>query len=185
MGSNPIEPTKTAAAAALALGYDATYLLSFAVAAESISDSMKARRPQDKRIQRGDRRAVMTRILGPRLAVAWRAMLLAMMLAVGWQGFVAQTHRHPEGASPLVGATVLVDVGASADRKTPLKLPDSCPICRELAHAGSALLPTPAEFTPPGATAAPAADLLPAIQSHVQPVSHGWQSRAPPQHLQA
>jgi hypothetical protein len=152
---------------------------------ESIPDSMKARQPQGKRIQRGNRRAVMSRVFGPRLAAAWRAVLLAVMLAVSWQGFVAQTHHHPESGSPFAGATVLVDIAASTDRKTPLKLPDSCPICRELTHAGSALLPTPAEFIPPVATAAPAADTPLALQTHVQPVSHGWQSRAPPQNLQA
>lgn len=147
---------------------------------------MKARHIQDRRIQRGTRRAAMTRVLGPRLDTAWRAMLLAMMLAVGWQGFVAQTHRHPESGSPIAGtATVLVDVAASADRKTPLKLPDSCPICRELAHAGSALLPTPAELVPPVMIAAPAAETPLALPAHIERPSHGWQSRAPPQHLQA
>ena len=152
-------------------------------------DSMKPRRPQEQRIQRGNRRAVTARVLGNRMATAWRAMLLAMMLAVSWQGFVAQTHHHPESGSPFgistASATVLVDVAASVDRKTPLKLPDPCAICRELAHAGSTLLPTPAEFTPPVAIAAPVADTPLALQTHIQPVSHRWQSRAPPQHLQA
>ncbi|MES2988234.1 MAG: hypothetical protein V4808_10035 [Pseudomonadota bacterium] len=150
---------------------------------------MKARQTQDKRIQRGNSRGVMTRILGDRLATAWRAILLAMILAVSWQGFVAQTHYHPEGATPFagapMGATVLVDVAASADHKKPLKLPDSCAICRELAHAGSMLLPTPAEFTPPVAIAAPVAETPPALQAHVQRTSHRWQSRAPPENLQA
>jgi hypothetical protein len=146
---------------------------------------MKARRSQDQRIQRRDRRAGTTRVLGPRLAAAWRGMLLAVMLAVSWQGFVAQTHRHPEGGSPFAGATVTVDVAASAEHKTPLKLPDSCPICRELGHAGSVLLPTPAEVAAPVAVAAPAADMRPALQAQMRPVSHRWQSRAPPQILQA
>ncbi|RYY26034.1 MAG: hypothetical protein EOP62_11145 [Sphingomonadales bacterium] len=146
---------------------------------------MKARRLQDKRIQRGNSRAVMTRVLGNRVAVAWQAMLLAMMLALCWQGFVAQTHRHPEGQTAFVGATVVVDVAAIADRDTPLELPDSCPICRELSHAGSMLLPTPVAVTPPVLMAAPVADLRAAIPAHIQPVSHGWQSRAPPQPLQA
>lgn len=146
---------------------------------------MQARRSQDKRTKGGQRGAVTARILGGRLANAWRAMLLAMMLAVGWQGFVAQTHRHPEGASPFASATVLVDVAAGADHKTPLKLPDSCPICRELAHAGSMLLPTPAQVAPPALTAAPTAETRTAIPSNLQPVSHRWQSRAPPIHLQA
>lgn len=146
---------------------------------------MKAGHFQDKRIARGGRRAVTARVLGPRLALAWRAMLLAMMLAVSWQGFVAQTHRHPEDRSQSAGATVIVDIAASADRKTPLKLPDSCAICRELAHAGSALLPTPAEFVPPAPITAPVAEAPRALPAHVQPPSHGWQSRAPPQLLQA
>jgi hypothetical protein len=156
---------------------------------ESISDSMKAGRLQDKRIERGSRRAGTARIEGTRLAIAWRTMLLAMMLAVSWQGFVAQTHSHPEGVSPFagatLGATVAVDVAASADRKTPLKLPDSCPVCRELTHAGSLLLPTPAEVTPPVAIAVLATDARVAIPARVHPVSHGWQSRAPPLLLQA
>lgn len=147
---------------------------------------MKARRFPDKRIRRGTGRAVMTRILGDHFASAWRAVLLAMMLAVSWQGFVAQTHRHPENGSPFAGTTtVIVDVAAGADRKTPLKLPDSCPICRELAHAGSVLLPTPAEISPPVMPAVPAPETPRALWTQVQPVSHGWQSRAPPQPLQA
>lgn len=146
---------------------------------------MKPRRPKDKRIQHGNRRAVMPRILGPRVIHAWRAMLLAMMLAVSWQGFVGQTHYHPDGELPAASTTVLVDIAASGDRKTPLKLPDSCPICRELAHAGSALLPSPADFTPPVAIAAPAAQTPLALQTNAQPLSHRWQSRAPPQTLQA
>lgn len=145
---------------------------------------MTARSSQDKRIQRGTRRAgttrVLGRVLGSRLATAWRAMLLAIMLAVSWQGFVAQTHHHPESGSQFASTTVLVDVAASTDRKTPLKLPDSCPICRELAHAGSALLPTPALFTPPVAVPALAAETPLALPSHIQPLSHRWQSRAPP-----
>ena len=185
MGSNPIEPTKPASTKRLL--HDTMQHIDYSQLQQK--DSMKARQPQDKRIQRGNRRAVTTRILGGRLAAAWRTMLLAMMLAVSWQGFVAQTHHHPDSGSPFgistASATVLVDVAAGVDRKTPLKLPDSCPICRELAHAGSALLPTPAVYIPPVALAAPAADPLPALQTRVRPLSHGWQSRAPPQPLQA
>ncbi|RYE03511.1 MAG: hypothetical protein EOP61_04295 [Sphingomonadales bacterium] len=124
-------------------------------------------------------------ILAPRIAFAWRTMLLAVMLAVSWQGFVSQTHRHPEGASPFGGGTVLVDVAASTDGKSPLKLPDACPICRELNHAGSMLLPTPVAIALPVQLDAPAAEPLLATPGHVQPVSHGWQSRAPPETLQA
>jgi len=146
---------------------------------------MKPRHSQDQRIQRRDRRAVPMRVIGPRHAAAWRGILLAVMLAVSWQGFVAQTHRHPEGGSPFAGATVMVDVAASAEHKKPLKLPDSCPICRELSHAGSVLLPTPVEVAVPVAVAAPAADTRLGIRAQVRPVSHRWQSRAPPQTLQA
>lgn len=146
---------------------------------------MKARHSQDKRSQRGSRRALTTRVLGPRLAGAWRAMLLAVMLAVGWQGFVAQTHRHPESGATVAAASVTVEVAASADHKKPLKLPDSCPICRELSHAGSALLPTPAGVTPPAEMAAPIADTPLAIAANVRPVSHRWHSRAPPEFLVA
>ncbi len=150
-----------------------------------IASGMKVQRSRDKRAQRGNRHAVIARILGPHLALAWRTMLLAMMLAVSWQGFVAQTHQHPEGASPFVGGTVLVNIAASADSDAPLKLPDSCPICRELNHAGSALLPVPAEIVPPVLRAALAPETSLASPADIRLASHGWRSRAPPQPLQA
>ncbi|MEP7004619.1 MAG: DUF2946 family protein [Sphingomonas bacterium] len=113
------------------------------------------------------------------------AIVLAMLLAILWQSFVTQTHVH---ANPGVYATAISHSAGAPTRlkagEGPSDLPATCPICQEIAHAGSYLSPAAVALQPPipvdlWRTATPA--LSPALRQR----SHAWQSRAPPHQLQA
>jgi len=113
------------------------------------------------------------------------AIVVAMLLAILWQSFVTQTHVH---ADPGLYATAIADsAGAPARLKAgqaPSDLPATCPICQEVAHAGSYLSPAAVAFEPPVQ-----ADLWRGVAPSLAPAlrqrSHAWQSRAPPLQLQA
>jgi len=113
------------------------------------------------------------------------AIVFAMLLAILWQSFVTQTHVH---ANPDVYATAISDNAGAPTRlkagEAPSDLPATCPICQEVAHAGSYLSPAAVALQPPvpidlWRTATPA--LSPTRRQR----SHAWQSRAPPHQLQA
>lgn len=113
------------------------------------------------------------------------AIVFAMLLAILWQSFVTQTHVH---ANPRVYATAISDNAGAPTRlkagEAPSDLPATCPICQEVAHAGSYLSPAAVALQPPvpidlWRTATPA--LSPTLRQR----SHAWQSRAPPRQLQA
>jgi hypothetical protein len=113
------------------------------------------------------------------------AIVLAMLLAILWQSFVTQTHIHTDAGS--YAAAIADSANAPAQLKTgqaPSDLPATCPICQEIAHAGSYLSPDAVTFQPPLSipvwrTVAPSRALA------VHQRSHAWQSRAPPLPLQA
>jgi len=108
-----------------------------------------------------------------------------MLFALLGQSFVTQTHIHAE---PGVFATLIADgAGAPSQLKAgqaPSDLPATCPICQEIAHAGSYLSPTAVAFQPP----IPAdvwREATPSLAPSLRQRSHAWQSRAPPHQLQA
>ena len=78
------------------------------------------------------------------------AIVFAMLLAILWQSFVTQTHIHAE---PGIHATAIADSASAPTRlkagQTPSDLPATCPICQEIAHAGSYLSPTAVALQPP------------------------------------
>jgi len=113
------------------------------------------------------------------------AIAFAMLLALLGQSFVTQTHIH---ADPGVYATAIADNVQAPTRlksgETPSDLPATCPICQEIAHAGSYLSPTAIAFQPP----IPAGlwrDVTLSLAQSLRQRSHAWQSRAPPLQLQA
>lgn len=115
-----------------------------------------------------------------RRSAGWFATLVAMLLAFSWQSVVTQTHQHlnPAVAGKADGADSM-----RPDRQSPFDLPANCPICREIAHAGPALLPAPivvAAPAPPPVWRAETAGLRKTLASR----SHAWRSRAPPLQLQ-
>jgi hypothetical protein len=113
------------------------------------------------------------------------AIVFAMLLAILWQSFVTQTHIHTE---PGVYATAVSDSAGTPTQlkagQAPSDLPATCPICQEIAHAGSYLSPAAVAFQPPIPV-----DLWRSVTPLLAPTlrqrSHAWQSRAPPHQLQA
>ena len=123
----------------------------------------------------------------PNLALRARrfAIVCSMLLAILWQSFVTQTHIHAE---PGMYAVAIADsAGKPAQLKAgqaPSDLPATCPICQEIAHAGSYLSPTIVAFQPP----IPVGlwrYVAPSLAATLHQRSHAWQSRAPPTQLQA
>jgi hypothetical protein len=119
------------------------------------------------------------------LRAGWIAFLLVTLFAFAWQSFVAQTHVHFGAENYAIGHAGKADaLGRPKIVQPSAELPDECPICDEIAHAGHLLLPTsfalpaPETGTPLRGETPPFAQLPPAR-------SHGWQSRAPPSLLQA
>jgi hypothetical protein len=105
---------------------------------------------------------------------AWRLFAVLLMLAFGFQSYLAQTHIH----EPAVAAsTTLIH---HAGHKAPLSnSPFDCPFCQVVNHAGSVLLSHASllllasqwvELNAPR-------HLLPEVGAVV---THHWQSRAPP-----
>lgn len=117
---------------------------------------------------------------------AWLALVAVLLFAVCWQSFVTQTHRHYEAGA--VSAAASVGIGGSAadnaDKQSPSRLPDNCPLCREVAHAGPVLIPAQIEVAAPVAAPVLAVVSVPASESFARR-SHLWRSRAPPHQLQA
>lgn len=107
-------------------------------------------------------------------------VLLVAVLALSWQSFITQTHRHwPEDMAPVhVAAGAHLKPGVAPFRPAP-DLPANCPICREIYHAGTFLLP-PDIAIPQGLVAPVWLFLALALALTRQTRSHGWNSRAPP-----
>ena len=113
------------------------------------------------------------------------AIVFAMLLAILWQSFVTQTHIHTD---PGGYATAITDSASAPTHlkagQAPSDLPATCPICQEIAHAGSYLSPTAVAFQPP----VPVnlwRTVTPTLAPTLRQRSHAWQSRAPPHQLQA
>lgn len=113
------------------------------------------------------------------------AVLVTLLFAFSWQSFVAETHQHLLSDT---GTTITLGKSAGGEQQKPAKPspldPANCPVCREIAHAGSYLLPTPVSIDAPAPLFfwfATATLLGLALASR----SHRWQSRAPPLRLQA
>jgi len=123
----------------------------------------------------------------PQLLVSARrfAIAIAMLLAILWQSFIIQTHVHAASGGY---ATAIADSAGAPTRlkagEAPSELPATCPICQEVAHAGSYLSPAAVALQPPIAVY-----LSPTFTQSLAPTrrqrSHLWQSRAPPPQLQA
>lgn len=111
------------------------------------------------------------------------ALLWALLIALTWQSFVTQTHVHPDRIRSAQTQSIASN-GGNGDRPSPADSTDSCPICREAASAGHVLLPAPVALVAPLAAAffviaATAIRLSLTLRSHV------WQSRAPPEPVEA
>jgi len=118
------------------------------------------------------------------LRAGWLVVLAAMVLALSWQSFLTQTHRHFDPVSTEASAQARDAAPSGVDRQSPSDLPANCQICREVAHAGSYLLPAPIGFDAPAPGVFWLAVVALAVVALVRR-SHAWRSRAPPSPLPA
>ena len=121
-----------------------------------------------------------------RLGAGWLAVLFATLFAFTSQSIVAGTHQHLERDSVSTTVAVASDTVAKSapGAGDPVDSPANCPICRELAHSGSYLLPASFVFAAPLPFDGWRDVATPVGLALVQP-SLGWRSRAPPLQLQA
>jgi hypothetical protein len=120
-----------------------------------------------------------------RTRARWHVIVLTALFAFLWQSLVTQAHVH---FAPITySAVVAGKAGSTAHIAPPRSSPDlpaNCPLCREIAHSGGYLPPTPILLgAPEPATIRLVAPPLRALAFGER--SHAWQSRAPPQQLQA
>jgi len=112
-----------------------------------------------------------------RRAEAWCvAVLVAALIAFGWQSFVTQTHLHP--APPPATTAHVAGPQLSPPQPAP-EQPIDCPICHASAIGGHYLAPGPALVLAPIALASwlfVVAKRMPGRRAR----SHAWRSRAPP-----
>lgn len=111
---------------------------------------------------------------------AWLAVLLATLVAFGWQSFVTQTHIHfvrdRSDAAMRAGAAAPSHI---ARRQAPSDTPEDCPICRDMAVAGHYLSPAAVLIVAPAVVAVWRTVAAPLTPARTRP-SHAWRSRAPP-----
>ena len=122
---------------------------------------------------------------GKRLRTLWLSTLFVALLALTWQSFSVQTHLHAclDGCGTEPAGNAVGPAQFEAGRSAP-DVPIPCPICQEIAHAGSYLVPSlPAFDLPRSVVAWYVVSPSPTIGPRQR--SHAWQSRAPPHQLQA
>ena len=108
---------------------------------------------------------------------AWRLLAAAMLLAFGFQSYLAQTHIHE-----TVAATSAMLIHQPGHNKSPMEnSPLDCPFCQVVTHAGNFLLSDASLLLLPSQWMETAAlhHVLP--DTHTA-ANHYWQSRAPPSH---
>ncbi|MBS0480499.1 MAG: hypothetical protein JSR79_14520 [Proteobacteria bacterium] len=107
-----------------------------------------------------------------RLALVW------LVVALLFQGFVTQTHRHA-GIDRAWTAESVRTAPAAADSRKDVPAAPACPLCEERALFGAYLLGGSVTIAGPVAAAYHyAAASLPSLQLNAS--SHAWKSRAPP-----
>jgi hypothetical protein len=104
-----------------------------------------------------------------------RLVAVLLLLAFGFQSYIAQTHFHDMAAKGPVAA-----VHHSGHDKSPLQnSPLDCSFCQMLTHAGSILMPD-ASFLLPAAYGMKMAAPYYLRFGTGTTANHSWQSRAPP-----
>jgi len=115
----------------------------------------------------------------PFVAVARRLALLWLAVALLFQGFVTQTHGHPEGDRAWAVTASARAAPAAADGRKDIPAAPACPLCEERALFGAYLLGGSVMIAAPVAAAYHhAAASLPLLAPSLS--SHAWRSRAPP-----
>lgn len=113
----------------------------------------------------------------------WHLILLTALLSFAWQGFVTQTHVHLAASAATAQNATGGTFAAEPTRSSP-NLPADCPVCSAAAYAGTYLPPAPVTLPAPDQdTLQLAATIWSGLDLPYR--AHAWQSRAPPQQLQA
>lgn len=113
------------------------------------------------------------------------ALLVATLFAILFQSFIVQAHAHTHhDMAPIVHSVATHALAGVADDGSTQPDESDCPICWEMAHAGTFVLPDDPVFLAPETRAIWVAALLPPVSVR-NVCSHAWRSRAPPLSLQA
>lgn len=117
--------------------------------------------------------------LKPFVSAARRLTLLCLVVAVLFQGFVTQTHRHIGADRIWVASASTLASAAAVDNKKDTPTTPACPLCEERALFGAYLLGgSVAIAAPVEATYRYATPILTTLSFGAS--SHAWRSRAPP-----
>jgi len=117
----------------------------------------------------------------PARSGGWLGLVFALLLALSWQTGTAQGHFHSPAGTDAQAAGGSPHGGTQlAPTPTPAKAPATCPLCRELAHAGQLLSSDPTAVAAPFPGDALAASLPSPDAGAVPQRSHAWHSRGPP-----
>ncbi|MBS0275070.1 MAG: hypothetical protein JSR55_11890 [Proteobacteria bacterium] len=111
-----------------------------------------------------------------RTSTASRLLAFVTVLAFALQSFIIQTHIH--GGS--LNGPAAISAAPSHSNNPHNKSPADCPLCQAVAHTGAFLTPTAAALLLPVWVQSIALCLV--VQAIAVTRTHGWQSRAPPQH---
>jgi hypothetical protein len=113
-----------------------------------------------------------------RTNAASRLLAFITVLAFALQSFIIQTHIH---SGPLNGpAAISAATSSSHSKDSHNKSPADCPFCQAVAHTGAFLTPAAAAMLLPVWVQNIALSLV--VRAMAVARTHGWQSRAPPQH---
>jgi hypothetical protein len=113
-----------------------------------------------------------------RTSAASRLLALVTVLAFALQSFIIQTHIH---SGSLAGpSTITTASSPSHSKDSHNKSPADCPLCQAVAHTGAFLTPAAAAMLLPSSVQNIALYLV--VRTIAVAHTHGWQSRAPPQH---
>ena len=104
--------------------------------------------------------------------------LLFALLALSWQTVVAQGHHHFGSIGPGLAAGHS-PTAVTRDQPGP-DTSDTCPICQQIAYAGTLLLPEAASLHAPSPVVSGMVAAAIAAVAVAGRHSHAWRSRAPP-----
>ncbi len=107
-----------------------------------------------------------------------RLMMLWVLLAFVIQGYAVQTHIH--GTAFATPHVVSISAGSHQTPDDPND-PDNCPLCQEMIHAGVYVTPVAVALPITLSAINFVTRFVIALPAGVA-FTHGWQSRAPPQH---
>lgn len=133
----------------------------------------------------GSRSGTKARATRAELSFARLVATAILLFAFTMQAYLTQTHMHNvfvDAKGALQVQDIVPGIGLSKKGNAPAKLPSgdqTCPVCHQMAQAGSFLTPA-AAATLPVLFVISVIPLVDALLLSASPLSHAWQGRAPP-----